>query len=69
MRLPSAPPLRGHALRALIAAAEAPAAGSLVYSLMVRTMGIAGLLRESLDDEPMPLDARPIPFAGRGLPR
>lgn len=66
MSLPPTPPLRGRALRALVAAAEAPASGLLVYALMVRTMGIASLLDEPIDDEPMPLDARPVPFAGRG---
>ena len=59
MKLPPTPPLNGGALRALVAAAESPATGSLIYALMSKQMGIADLLAIPVDDEPMPLDHRP----------
>lgn len=64
MPLPPSPPLRGKPLRVLVAAAESPGSSALVFALMTRTMGIVELLDAPID-EPMPLDERPVPFAGR----
>ncbi len=52
--------MSGAALRALVAAAEAPGTGLLVYTTMTKQMGI-DLLEDVPDDgEPLPLDQRPL---------
>ena len=66
MPMPSSPPLRGAALRALVTAAESPGSGAVVYALMTRVMGIVALMEIPADEEPMPLSEKPVPFAGRG---
>jgi len=66
MALHPSPPLRGGPLRVLVTAAESPGSGALVFAIMTRTMGIAELLAVPVDDEPAPIDERPVPFAGRG---
>jgi len=65
MPLPPSPPMRGKALRVLVAAAESPGSAHLVYALMTRSMGIVDLLALTPEGEPMPVDERPVPFAGR----
>ena len=65
MALPTSPPLRGSALRALVTAAESPGSGALVYALMTRVMGIVALMELPADEEPMPVSEKPVPFAGR----
>ena len=56
------PPLSGPALRALVAAAEAPVTGDAVLAFMRNDAGIAALLTEALDPttDPLPIDERPV---------
>lgn len=52
------PPLSGPALKTLVAAAEAPATGALVFKTMTKQMGIDDLLEIPDEDEPLPIDQR-----------
>lgn len=65
LKLSPPPPLSGTALKALVAAAEAPASGALVFAIMSKQMGITELLSTPCEGEPHPIDERPRPFAGR----
>lgn len=52
------PPLSGSALKALVAAAENPATGALVFKTMTAQMGIDALMQVPDEAEPLPLDQR-----------
>ena len=58
MKLPPPPALSGPALRTLVAAAEAPATGTIVFHTMTKQMGIDALLDVPDEDEPLPIDNR-----------
>jgi hypothetical protein len=62
MKLPPPPPLSGPALRTLVAAAEAPATGVLVFRTMTRQMGIDALLDVPDEQEPLPIEQRVLPL-------
>lgn len=64
MKLPPPPPLSGPALRALVAAAEAPGTGTLVFAMMTKQMGIDVLDGIPAADEPLPIDERVLPLPG-----
>lgn len=55
------PALSGPALRAIVAAAEAPITGDAVLAFMRKDAGISALLSEPLDPtDAIPLDDRPV---------
>jgi len=62
MKLPPPPPLSGPALRTLVAAAETPASGALVFRTMTKQMGIDDLLTVPDEGEPLPIDQRVLPL-------
>ena len=62
MKLPPPPALSGPPLRALVAAAEAPTTGTLVFHTMTKQMGIDALLDVPDEGEPYPIDNRVLPL-------